>query len=170
VHFHWSIDGTCSLCNLLTAAVTVSPTDDHVQAVLCSVCVKVCFWLLWPVAQQHLGMHMHVNGLKTPQAVNHFKYDIAVKMAALLQKQLSLIYSSNGPMLHIILKLSPTLTTEAVFCSFHFVFRTHYLNFFCVSNQFLQTKSHFVFSHKNSVRNYNEGSHDPQHSPNLACC
>lgn len=97
-------------------------------------CVKVCFWLLKPVAWQHIVMHMHVNGLKTPQAVNCFQHDTAVKMASLLQKKLSSIYSSNGHVLYTILKLSPTLTSEVAFCSCRFLFRTHCLKF-CL-NQF----------------------------------
>jgi hypothetical protein len=34
-----------------------------------------------------MGMHMQVNGLKTPQALNYFQHDTPVKMASLLQKK-----------------------------------------------------------------------------------
>lgn len=75
---------------------------------------------------------------------------------------------------HPCLKLSPTLAAEAVLCSFHVVFHTHYSKFVISSNIMPSfctlSLSRFVLLHRNTVLKHNEGSHDPHHSLNLACC
>jgi hypothetical protein len=85
-----SVDITCSLCNLLNYIKSQYRSQmavEPLQAIF-AFSVKLCFWLLWPVAEEpHIDMHMHVNGLDVRQAVNHVQHNTAVTMAFLLQKK-----------------------------------------------------------------------------------